>query len=267
MLYNADNEKTLDMNISYAWKGGANVTLSQDHIDVYRYDSPGVLPRFWVNTSDIRTATRILKKVKSSELWTYPLVANLTTGTYIGSLHAIPLRILPPSNITITLTDCIIPEITDEIRNVSTRNNLSLGTIAYAMDVERFNLPEVGEANVTMSLPVSWVDLQGGTDSIHIARISYETGRTELLNIVFVGSDANGNMYFRGDSPNDIALFAIFSARQTAPQTQEPAQVPISQNPAVWFLNPLIIGFILLILILILIVIAAYYRSGRQKKT
>lgn len=267
MLYNADDEKTLDLNISKAKAGGAVVTIDPDYIDVERFDSPGVLPRFWVNTSDIRNTTRMVKKVNSAELWTDPLVANLTTGTYIGSLHAVPIRIIPPSKIRITLTDCIIPEITDEIRNVSTRNDLEPGTIAYAMDVERFNLPDVGEANVTMTLPESWVDRQGGTSSVHIARISNEIGKTELLNTVVVGTDSNGNMIFRGDSPHGTALFAIFSARPTVPQTQEPYQAPVSQSPTLWFLNPVYIGFLLIILIMVLIATAAYYRSGRQKKT
>jgi hypothetical protein len=265
MLYNADNKNTLDLDINKARAGGAAVTIDSDHIDVYQHDSTGVLFRFWLDTSDIRNTTRIVKHVNSAELWTDPLVANLTKGTFNGSIHAIPVRILEPSIIKITLSDCTISEITSEIRNVSAQNNLELGNIAYTMDVETFNLIEIGEANVTMTLPESWVDQQGGTDAVHIARIGDETGKTELLTTVFVGSDLQ-NLIFRGDSPYGPSLYAIFSATPTISQKQEPdhATVPVLSGV---FLDPVLTGFILIMIIMVLVAIAAYFGWWRHKKT
>jgi hypothetical protein len=286
MLYNADNEKTLDLNISQARSENASVTIYPDHIDVYQHDltiypdhvnvyrpySGGVLFRFWMDTSDIRNTTRIVKRLDSAELWTDPLVANLTTGTYTGSIHAVPLRIFPQSVIRITLTDCINPEITGEIRNVSTENNLTLGDIPYAMDVERFNLTEIGETNVSMTLPVSWVDRRGGrTDSVHIARIANMTRKTALINSVFVGSDSNANMIFRGDSPYGSSLYAIFSETglQKQEQYNETIQSPAIIIPAIqsWWLNSLLIAAILIIIIIALALIIIYFRRRRKRKS
>jgi len=279
MLYNTDNEKTLDLNLTKARAENVNVTIYPDHIDVYQHDLTiypdhvdvyqhysGVLFRFWMNTSDIRNTTRIVKRVDSAELWTDPLVANLTTGTYTGSTHAIPVRIFPQSLIKITLSDCIIPEIMSEIRNLCAQNDLGPENIAYEMYVERFNLTEIGEANVTMTLPVSWVERWGGTESVHIARIGDENGKTELLNTVFTGSDSHGNMIFRGDSPYGSSLYATFSCTQTVPPKQEPdhAAVPIVYG---LFPDPVLIGFILIIIIIILVAIALYFRRRRQKKS
>lgn len=285
MLYNADNEKTLDLNISQARAENASVTLYPDHIDVYQHDftvypdhsgvyqrESGVLFRFWMNTTDIRNTTQIIKKADSAELWTDPLAANLTTGTYIGSIHAVPLRVFPQSVIRITITDCIVPEITGEIRNISAENNLTPGDIPYAMDVERFNLTEIGETNVSMTLPVSWVDRRGGrTDSVHIARIADMTSKTALINSVFVGSDSNADMIFRGDSPSGSSLYAIFSATDLQKQEQyhETIQSPAVIIPAnqSWWSHPLLIAAILSIIITALALIVICFRRRRKKKS
>jgi hypothetical protein len=217
-----------------------------------------------MDTSDIRNTTRIVKRVDSAELWTDPLVANLTTGTYTGSIHAVPIRIFPQSVIRITLTDCINPEITGEIRNVSAENNLTLGDIPYAMDVERFNLTEIGETNVSMTLPVSWFDRQGGgTDLVHIARIGDETTKTTLLSTVFVGNDSNANMIFRGDSPSGSSLYAIFSETGLQKQEQSHETIPSIQS---WWHNSILIAAILIMIIIALALIIIYFRRRRKMK-
>jgi hypothetical protein len=283
MLYNADNERTLDLNVSSALKKNTTVTIYPDHIDVYQRDLTiypdhtdvdrrvsGVLFRFWMDTSDIGNATRIVKKADSAELWTDPLVANLTTGRYSGSIHAIPLRIFPQSTIRITLTDCITPGITGEVRNVSAENNLGLMNIPCAMHVERFNRTEIGETNVTMTVPLSWVDRQGGrADLVHIAMLSNENTETTLLTTAFAGNDSAANMIFRGNSPHGSSLYAIFSARsqENSEQSRETVQSPAISVPAMqsWWSNPLLTAAILSIMLLVLVII--YFRRFRKMKS
>ena len=277
MFFNADDKNTLILDLSKAEAGGVAVTLYPDHIDVYQHNSPGVLFRFWGDMSDIGDTDRIVKKVDSAELWTDPLTEDLTTGTYSVSLHAMTTRILLPSTINITVSSNISPYITGKIRNVSEQNNLRMENIAYTMNVDIYNYLDTGAANVTMTLPASWVDQEGGTGSIHIARISDETGTTELLNTVFVGTDPGGTMTFQGDSPNGTSLFGIFSARPTNPQKQEQynEKIQIFQTPALiiqmihpgWLANPIFTKAILIIVITAIAAIAIYFGWRRQKKS
>jgi hypothetical protein len=266
LLYNADGNNTLDLDIWKARAVGATITIEPDHIDAYPHESPGAFLRFRLDTSDRSNPTRIVKKVNSAELWTGPLVGNFTTGMFSGSLHAVPTRILQASVINVTLTTCIPEPVREKVRNVSAQNQLELENIPIMMNVTRVNLPQTGAAEVSMTLPASWVEQQGGTGAIHIARISDETGTPELLTTVFTGRDP-GAMTFRGDSPRGTGLFVIFSAKETNPQNPEQ---PGQNNPTVpsgWFSNPLFMGAVLIILlILALILIALYSRRRRQKK-
>jgi hypothetical protein len=108
-----------------------------------------------------------------------------------------------------------------------------------------------------MTLPAAWVEQEGGSDSIHIARISNETGTTELLNTVFVGRDLGGAMVFRGESPQSTSLFAIFSAKPVG-QAHFPEDLGI---------NPLLLVMILIIITTALAVIVVYFDERRQKKS
>ncbi|MDD1682497.1 MAG: fibronectin type III domain-containing protein [Methanoregula sp.] len=261
LIYNADSNNTLDLDISKALALGATVTVDTDHIDVYQNKSSGVLLRFRLDTSDIRNTTRIVKHVNSAELWTDPLAANFTTGTFYGSLHAMPTRILQPSTIHITLSGCIPSEVTEMVLAVSEQNNLELEKIAYTMDVTWIDLRETSAADVTMTLPASWVDQRGGSDSVHIAGINGETGITELLKTTVVGRDTTGTGTFRGDSSHGASMFAIFSARQTSPQQQEQVQNPQNTQD-----NLILIAAILIIVIIALAIIILLFAQRKKKK-
>lgn len=261
LLYNADGNNTLDLDISKAKASGAAVTIEPDHIDVYQHESPGVLFRFWLDTSDIRNTTRIVKPANSAELWTDPLVANFTTGTFSGSLHASPTRVLPPSMLNITLSRCIPPWVTERILTVSAQNNLEPNDVVYTMKVVWVHLPETSAANATMTLPASWVDQLGGSDSIHIAGISDGSGTTELLNTVVLGRDPSGTGIFQGDSTHGASLFALFSARQNGDsqqQEQSPQNIPI---------NLLVIAGILVIVLIALVLILIMFGRRQKKKS
>jgi hypothetical protein len=262
LLYNADGNSTLDLDISKARALGASVTIDTDLIDVYQHNPAGVLFRFWLDTSDIRNTTRIVKHVNKAELWTDTLVANFTTGTFSGSLHAIPDRIIPPSAINITISRCIPSEVIEKIRNVSAQNNLEPESIPYMMGVTWINLPETSAADVTMTLPASWIEKLGGSDLVHIAGISRETGTTELLSTMVVGRDLSGTGFFGGNSPHGSSLFPLFSARQNAAPQQEQVQQPENKES-----NFMLIAAILIIVIIALAILLLLFAQRRKKKS
>jgi hypothetical protein len=253
MSYNLDDKRTLIIDMSLAQAAGADVTLYPDRIEVYQHHSPGMLMTFWENNLTNNNGN-ITGPVSRAEFETDPMNATLALGTISGSVHAIPTRIILPSFIKLTINSSFDPETLGKIRNASAQNNLELEKIAYTMDVERINLPETEAADVTMTLPASWVKQQGGTDSIHVARINNVTGATELLNTEFGGSDSSGNMIFRGDSPHGTSLFVLFSARPGSPQKQGQY-------------NFLLLVMILIIIITALAVTVVYFDERRQKKS
>jgi GTPase len=89
------------------------------------------------------------------------------------------------------------------------------------------NLGVTGPANVTLSLPSSWVNQHGGKESVYISRISDTTGMTEVISTIYTGTDAKGNMVFRGDSPNGSSIFGMITAKATALKQQEHPGDPI----------------------------------------
>jgi hypothetical protein len=249
LSYNVSGDGMLIIDMSLAQAAGADVTLFADRVEVYQHHSPGMLLTFWENNLTINNGI-INRPVSRAEFETDPENATLALGTISGSVHAVPISIIQPSFIKLTINSSFDPEILGKIRDVSSRNNLELENVAYTMDVERINLPETGAADVTMTLPESWVNRQGGTDSIHVARISNVTGATELLNTEFGGSDSNGNMIFRGNSPHGTSLFVLFSARPGSPQKY----------------NLLLPVMILIIIITALAVLVVYLDERRRKK-
>jgi len=56
---------------------------------------------------------------------------------------------------------------------------------------------------------------------VKVGRISDETGMVELLNTVYNGTDTNGNLVFRGESPNGSSLFDLLTAEATATMQKE----------------------------------------------
>jgi hypothetical protein len=126
-----------------------------------------------------------------------------------------------------TIQGNVSQETAEQFQTITQKNNLQMQSIAYTLDVRKANIPQTGAANVTMSIPPSWVDRNGGKDTVRIVRVSEETGTTELLETVYTGIDPNGNMVFRGDSPNGSSLFGLITARATAQKQEDNPNSPI----------------------------------------
>jgi hypothetical protein len=220
MSYNADGTDTLDLNLDQAQTIGAQVTVFSDRVEVYQHNSPGVLMTFW-GDHFATIGRNITGKVTKAEFATDPLVANLSLGTVSGSVNAILSSLTQKGAVKTTIQGNVSQETTEQFQTITHKNNLQMQSIAYTLDVRKANIPQTGAANVTMSIPPSWVDRNGGKDAVRIIRISEETGTTELLDTVYTGLDPNGNLVFRGDSPNGSSLFGLLTAKATAVQQEQ----------------------------------------------
>jgi hypothetical protein len=131
-----------------------------------------------------------------------------------------------------------------------------------------------GPANVTFTIPASWVNQHGGKDAVRITRISNETGKQELIDTIYRGLDAQGNMIFRGDSPNGTSLFGLLTAKATAAEQEEHPNVTYipASRPAM-VTNVGMVGWLLdlfqknpLLIVAVLAVIAAILYFGWFKR-
>jgi hypothetical protein len=170
--------------------------------------------------------------VTKAEFVTDPLVANLSIGEVAGSVNAILSSLTQKGAVKTTIQGNVSQETAEQFQTITHKNNLQMQSIAYTLDVQKANIPQTGAANVTMSIPPSWVDSYGGKDAVRIIRISEETDTTEILDTVYTGLDPNGNMVFRGNSPNGSSLFGLITAKATAvEQEQNPNStiIPVSR--------------------------------------
>ena len=106
-------------------------------------------------------------------------------------------------------------------------SGLNVDNVAYTMNIVKSNLTngkEIKEARITMSVPESWVEANGGIESIKIIRIA-EDGRKEVLDTTYIGT-SSGIMTFEGYSPNGLSMFGLAATTEQPPATL--ASIPAS---------------------------------------
>jgi PGF-pre-PGF domain-containing protein len=274
MSYNADGTDTLDLNLDQAQNTGAQVTVFSDRVEVYQHNSPGVLITFW-GDNFVKIGQNITGKVTKAEFVTDPLVANLSLGNVSGSVNAILSSLTQKGAVKTTIQGNVSQETAEQFLTITQKNNLQMQSIAYTLDVRKANIPQTGAANVTMSIPLSWVDSYGGKDAVRIIRISEETGTTELLDTVYTGRDPNGNMVFHGDSPNGSSIFGLVTAKATkVEQAENPnATVVVASKSIVstdvgmfvWLMSTLEQNPALLVIGLAVLALVAYFRWWKRR--
>ena len=265
MSYNAAGSGGLSIDTTAAEGAHATVTVTSTEVSVYQHGSPGVLITFY--GEQFRTEGNFIKgKVKKADFVTDPLTVNVTGGVVSGSVRAVLTALTQHVTIENTISGNLTDDTTNRFRTVMAQNNLPFGGTAYTFTVRKGNLTTTGAANITLTVPASWVDKNGGKDAIRIARISETTGNTELIHTVYTGMDENGTMTFRGESPNGTSIFGMLTAKVTAEKQQEHPDVTIQgfQKPAIltdigmfaWLLgitkdNPVVVGLVIVILAVI----------------
>jgi hypothetical protein len=234
LRFNADGQNTLDLDLGKAQVAGATVTQYADRVEVYQHGSPGVTMTFRGDRFET-TGEKIKGTVKTADFMTDPLEGTLGPGDVSGSLRAVLPVLTQRVVITNIMNGRVSPALADQFRTVSAQNSLQMDSVAYTFDVRKDSLLKTGPANVTLSIPASWVDQHGGKDAVHIARISDETGTAELIATVYAGTGAKGTLIFRGDSPNGSSIFGMITAKAIAAKEQEHPDVTFQplQKPAI----------------------------------
>jgi len=273
MSYNADGLGNLDISLAAAKAAGATVTTYFNRVEVYQHHSPGVLITFWGDHFTLGNGS-VTGPVTKAEFITDPLNATLAIGKVSGSVHAVLPELTQRTFMNNTISGNVSAGTRDRFEEILNRNNLDLGSIAYTLDVKKINLT-TGPANITLTLPATWVNLHGGISAVHITRISDDTGQTELVSTEYVGLDSRDNMIFRGDSPNGTSLFGLLTAEATATaQKEHPNETYVPASKPAMITNVGMFGWlagiisenpVLLAGIIILIALVAYFGWWRRR--
>lgn len=234
LRFNADGQNTLELDLGKAQGAGASVTQYSDRIEVYQHGSPGVIMTFWGDRFDT-SGEKIRGPVKTADFVTDPLEARITPGFVSGSVRAVLPVLTRQVVINNIINGKVSSDLSDKFRAVSANNNLEMDSVAYTFEVRKDSLLKTGPANVTLAIPAVYVGQHGGKESVHIARISDETGSAEIISTVYISTDSKGIMTFRGDSPNGSSIFGMITAKAAAIKKQQHPDITIEpfQKPAI----------------------------------
>ncbi|MFZ2074550.1 MAG: fibronectin type III domain-containing protein [Methanoregula sp.] len=273
LQYNADGQGTFFVGIEGAHAAGAIVTIFPDRVEIYQHHSPGVLFTFWGNNLTINNGN-ITGLVSRAEFVTDPMNATLALGNVSGSVHAALPALIQPGYLNITITEKLSTDTLNQFQSILGDNGLQLTSAAYSLNVEKVNVT-TGPANITFTIPASWVNQNGGKDAVIVTRISDETGKQELLDTVYGGLDTQGNMIFRGDSPNGTSLFGLVTAEAyAAEQKANPnvTYVGVSRSSMVtnlgmfgWLAEIILEYPVLLIGVIALLAVIVYFGWWKRK--
>ncbi|MFZ1128383.1 IPT/TIG domain-containing protein [Methanoregula sp.] len=209
LSYTVTGNNTLVINKSAAQAAGATVTMYPDRVEVYQHNPSGILITFWGNdfTGDEGNLTG---PVSHAVFLTDPLNATLAFGNVTGSVQATLPALTRPVSIGVAIPGNLSADTLYRFEKIFASNYLQINGVAYTISVKKVNLANA-PANITFTIPASWVDQRGGNEAVRITRISDETGMPEMINTTYEGLDAQGNMIFCGDSPGGTSLFGLLT--------------------------------------------------------
>jgi PKD repeat protein len=217
---------TIEINYQVAQQAGAVMDINDTYITVYQKHPYGVLLMFHGDrfTQEYET---ISGRVTRAEFKTDPLITNMSYGIVGGSLNAEMFSLPKDAQVDIVIREKNDAEVISRFNDAAERNGLKIDAIAYTFDVTRRNFNTTGAANISLTIPVSWVDRHGGKDSVRIARNSGQTGPVEFLRTSYTGPDGGGNLIFSGISPNGTSVFGLITAHEISAKQQEGGKVDI----------------------------------------
>jgi hypothetical protein len=272
LTFNADGKNTLILDLDAAHTAGAVVTSYFDRIEVYQHNSPGVLITFWGDQFNTANQT-ITGTASHAEFTTDPLNATFPLGTVSGSVHAALPALIQPGILTKTLTSPVNATTTSRFSDITTGSSLNMNAVAYTLTVKKENLT-TGAANVTLTVPASWVNINGGKDAVYVPRIG-DDGKEELLSTTCTGTGPTGTLIFRGDSPNGTSLFGLLTAEATAAKQQEnpnTTYIPASKPAMVtnvgmfgWIFHTLSENPLLILVAIAVLAVVLYFGWWRRR--
>ena len=211
-----NGNKQYSINKSEAQVRGNNIVIDSDSCTIT------------IKSNEIPTTNgdSLVSDVTGIELETDPVEAVLDElGNVSGSVN-LELNDLPEnSGLEVTLEKGESGNGT-AFQIAASSEGLNISSVAYTMNIVKSNLTngqEIKEARITMSVPESWVEANGGVDSIKIIRIA-EDGKKEVLDTTHIGT-SSGIMTFEGYSPNGLSMFGLAATTQ-----QQSTTTPVSYS-------------------------------------
>ncbi len=107
---------------------------------------------------------------------------------------------------------------------MATQNSLDIQEILFTLEVEKTNIGTTGPATLWVTVPRSWVEAQGGMETLYALRIG-DDGMREILPVAFdhtemlssPDADSNTEMYvFRITSPRGLSIYGMATAKLKA---------------------------------------------------
>ena len=196
-----DGGKDYSINTSDAGVDGNNILI----------DSGGCTITIKSDTTPVESGgTYVSSNITGIELETEEIETTLDgIGSVSGSVD-LSLNDIPGSSSLEVILEKGDSGLGTSFQLAADSGGLDVSKVAYTMNVVKTNLEngqDIKEATITMSVPASWVEANGGTSAIKIIRIA-EDGTKEVLDTTYAGMSGD-LMVFKGHSPNGLSLFGL----------------------------------------------------------
>ncbi|OPY37935.1 MAG: Kelch motif protein [Methanoregula sp. PtaU1.Bin051] len=275
LSFNADNQNTLSVDLAAASDIGAVVSQYFNRVEVYQHGSPGVLITFYGSNFTVNDQ-KIIGKVDRAEFRTDPLTGNITEGNVTGSVRADLFALTTRAFINESIRQNVTADAQTAFRSAAARRDLDIREVAFTLGVIKAGSLQTGSANITMTIPSSWVERYGGREAIRIGRIPSNETESELIETRYLGTDQAGAMVFEGYSPKGTSLFGMLAikAQQTKatpvptggePSPEQKTAVTTITGMFGW-IGTLLTGNLLVAIPVILLVTAFIVYTWRQKR-
>jgi hypothetical protein len=222
----SDGKQAISLDTRLAEQSGSKISLEDTIITI---SQPGF--SLTIITRDAPTTVNgvISGSVKAVMLRTAPAYAATGVGTVSVALDT-PLAAIPEgATITITIPQTVNSDVLGAFQSAEMTGNRQIGEIAYVVYIRKTNVITTGTAMVALSISPGWVTNHGGTGSIGIAHLSDE-GTSSIIRTDYTGSDDQGNMEFKGTSPEGLSTFGLVSLKNLTGTAQAPVETPASSQ-------------------------------------
>ncbi|WOF15312.1 PGF-pre-PGF domain-containing protein [Methanoplanus sp. FWC-SCC4] len=163
----------------------------------------------------------ITGEVSDIVLETAPVDTMLSDLGQVSGAVELELNGIPDAAALETTIEKGAPEEGASFQIAATNAGLKIKDVAYSMKIVKTNLNngrDIKSAKINMVVPKSWVDANGGINSVRIIRVS-EEGTKEVLETIYKGTNGD-NLLFEGVSPHGLSTFGL--AAVTAENTPSP---------------------------------------------
>jgi len=222
--------------VSVDTQGTATATATSDAIIL---DNPGA---GWEQIEITTTAppetsgNQITGSVSSVRATTEPVTGTIEEVGEVQGEITLTLSDMPQTTSSLATTIVKEPDSgTESIFTLAAEQEDKNGeiAIAYVMQVDKTALANAGDggliqnAVITMSVPDTWVEANGGTESVRIFR-NADNGLTTALTILSV-TESGGITTFTASSPMGLSSFALMTIHAGTPGSVSPS-VPSSSD-------------------------------------